>query len=76
MRKIAEYIAHNISGAGEYCTAMVSMELPDLTEPPAPADADDIVAMRWWDTAYKRWECRMEEHRQLTTQIFPISWTM
>jgi hypothetical protein len=74
-REIAEYVARTVSGAGEFRTGMIQMQMPPLHPPTFPTnpDAPDFQELvEIWREDRKVYTRRVEERRRIMTQVFPI----
>jgi len=73
--EVAQYVACTIPCTGEFCTAMINMQLDPLAEPeflPDPDDTDFAQLVEIWREDHKLFVKQQEEHQKVITQIFPI----
>jgi hypothetical protein len=74
-REIAEYVARTVSGAGEFRTGMIQMQMPPLHPPTFPTDPDALDFQELidiWREDCKVYTRRVEERHRIMTQVFPI----
>jgi hypothetical protein len=74
-REIAEYVARTVSGAGEFRTGMIQMQMPPLHPPTFPTDPDALdfqELVKIWREDCKVYTRRVEERHHIMTQVFPI----
>jgi len=73
-REVAEYVARTIPDAGEFCMAMINMDLEDLDEPVfPPLDAPNLAeALEIWREEQKTFVRCRKSRRKAMNQIFPI----
>jgi hypothetical protein len=70
-REIAKYIGRKFDDAREFCTGMVEMRLPPLTEPAAPADSTPI-SFELWKMARRNFEKQAEARRRNSSQVYAL----
>ena len=61
MKAIAEYVAREYSGAGEFRNGLPEMTLPMLVAPSPPADTATVVELKIWEMDFKEYWKRLEE---------------
>ena len=70
-RKIAKYVARNLDDAGEFCTSMVNMRLPDINEPGNP-NAADPVTFEMWKMCQRTYEKKVESRARNENRVFAL----
>ena len=61
MKAIAEYVAREYLGAGEFRNGLPEMTLPTLVAPSPPADTATVVQLKIWEMDFKEYRKRLEE---------------
>ena len=60
-KAIAEYVAREYSGAGEFHNGLQEMTLPTLVALSPPADTATVVQLKIWEMDFKEYQKRLEE---------------
>ena len=63
-KAIAEYVAREYSGAGEFRNGLPEMTLPTLTAPSPPDDTATVVQLKIWEMDFKEYWKRTEERER------------
>ena len=71
-KAIAEYMAREYSGAGEFCNGLPEMTLPTLTAPSPPADTATMVQLKIWEMDFKEYWKQMEEREQSMEKTYAL----
>ena len=71
-KAIAEYVAREYSGAGEFRNGLPEMTLPTLTAPPPPADTATMVQIKIWELDFKEYRKRMEERERNMEKTYAL----
>jgi hypothetical protein len=76
-KEIAEHVSRTIEGAGDFRLAMVSLTLPTLTPPSAPANAPGINEPSWVDKEqyklqYSEYIKKTDKRSSVQAKVFPL----
>ena len=71
-KAIAEYVAREYSGAGEFRNGLPEMTLPTLTAPPPPADTATMVQIKIWELDFKEYRKRMDERERYMEKTYAL----
>jgi hypothetical protein len=63
-RKIAEYMGHKYTDAGEYRLAMINLDLAPLVEPTLPADNANAMVTEIWKMSRRTYNKKIEARDQ------------
>ena len=72
MKAIAEYVAREYSGAGEFRNGIPEMTLPMLVAPSPPADTATLVQLKIWEMDFKEYQKRLEERERNMEKTFAL----
>jgi hypothetical protein len=71
-QEITEYIGRTYEDAGEFCTGMVELLLPDLVSPPVPKDDASPVQLEIWRQALRWYEEQKKIQKKNTNRAFAL----
>jgi hypothetical protein len=76
-KEIAEHVSRTIEGAGDFRLAMVSLTLPTLTPPSAPANAPGTNEPSWVDKVqyklqYSEYIKKTDKWSSVQAKVFPL----
>ena len=71
-KAIAEYVAREYSGAGEFRNGLPEMTLPTLTAPPPPEDTATVVQLKIWEMDFKEYWKRTEERERNMEKTYAL----
>ena len=71
-KPIAEYVAREYSGAGEFHNGLPEMTLPTLVAPSPPADTATVVQLKIWEMDFKEYHKRLEEREQNMEKMYAL----
>ena len=71
-KAIAEYVAREYLGAGEFRNGLPEMTLPTLVAPSPPADTATVVQLKIWEMDFKEYRKRLEEREQNMEKTYAL----
>ena len=71
-KAIAEYVAREYSGAGEFRNGLPEMTLPTLTAPSPPDDTATMVQLKIWEMDFKEYRKRTEERERNVEKTYAL----
>ena len=73
-REIGEHIARTVKNAGEFRTAMdpENLGFALLIIPADPADTNNVMEVKKWEVAFKKYNDAVEHRAKATSQAFAI----
>ena len=71
-KAIAENVAREYSGAGEFRNGLPEMTLPTMVAPTPPADTATVVQLKIWEMDFKEYRKRLEEREQNMEKKDPL----
>ena len=70
-RKIAEYVARNYNDAGDFRTAMIDLDLPDIQAPTNP-DVSKPLEFEMWKIALRKFRKKKEARERNQNRVFAL----
>ena len=71
-KAIAEYVAREYLGAGEFCNGLPEMSLPTFVAPSPPANTATVVQLKIWEMDFKEYQERLEEREQNMEKTYAL----
>jgi hypothetical protein len=71
-RKIAEYVSREYSNAGEFCLAMIDVNLPALVEPVPPTDLANVMQLERWKMGMRNHNKNLQSRHRNMQRIYSL----